>query len=69
MLEIFIVFFFFFRSSHSSLSSTNPFESEIESDINNINGSQLSLRTKTYRKKRKAPSAPTKIMVNLYILT
>ncbi|KRG03860.1 ras guanine nucleotide exchange factor Q isoform X2 [Drosophila mojavensis] len=53
------------RSSHSSLSSTNPFESEIESDINNINGSQLSLRTKTYRKKRKAPSAPTKIMITV----
>ncbi|XP_023163447.2 myb-like protein D isoform X3 [Drosophila hydei] len=51
------------RSSYSSLSSTNPFESEIESDVNNIESSTLGLRTKTYRKKRRAPSVPTKIMV------
>ncbi|XP_030556591.1 MATH and LRR domain-containing protein PFE0570w isoform X2 [Drosophila novamexicana] len=52
------------RSSYSSLSSTNPFESEVESDVNHSGCSTVGLRPKSYRKKkRKAPSVPTKNMV------
>ncbi|XP_064546861.1 putative uncharacterized protein DDB_G0282133 isoform X2 [Drosophila montana] len=52
------------RSSYSSLSSTNPFESEVDSDVNLSGCSTVGLRPKSYRKKkRKAPSVPTKNMV------
>ncbi|XP_070064845.1 homeobox protein 6 isoform X1 [Drosophila virilis] len=52
------------RSSYSSLSSTNPFESEVESDVNHSGCSTVGLRPKSYRKKkRKAPPVPTKNMV------
>ncbi|KAM8716536.1 hypothetical protein ACLKA7_003417 [Drosophila subpalustris] len=52
------------RSSQASLASTNPFESDIDSDATDIGSVSLGGCRKSYRKKRRAPLAPTKEMVN-----
>ncbi|XP_075151543.1 uncharacterized protein LOC142225621 isoform X2 [Haematobia irritans] len=56
------------RSSHSSMASTNPFESDIDDDNEDINGmisanggSTSTLSKSTPRKKRRAPAPPTPI--------
>ncbi|XP_034471864.1 uncharacterized protein LOC117779698 isoform X2 [Drosophila innubila] len=51
------------RSSQASLASTNPFESDIDSDATDIGSVSLGGCRKSYRKKRRAPLAPTIEMV------
>ncbi|XP_034099174.1 mucin-5AC isoform X2 [Drosophila albomicans] len=52
------------RSSQTSLVSSNPFESDIESDATDIGSVSLGGVRKSYRKKRRAPLAPTKEMLS-----
>ncbi|XP_017837779.1 putative uncharacterized protein DDB_G0291812 [Drosophila busckii] len=47
-----------YRASNTSLASSNPFESDMESDINDISANSTGGVRKSYRKKRRAPLAP-----------
>ncbi|EDW76060.2 uncharacterized protein Dwil_GK15264 [Drosophila willistoni] len=53
------------RSSQSSLSSTNPFESDVETNVDSISTTSR----KSYRKKKRAPLPPPRATINNDITT
>ncbi|XP_068151425.1 uncharacterized protein [Drosophila tropicalis] len=53
------------RLSQSSLSSTNPFESDVETNVDSISTTSR----KSYRKKRRAPLPPPRATINNEITT
>lgn len=60
------------RSSQTSMSSTNPFETDNEDDVDGLNVSEVTSITssiRTPRKKRRAPAPPTPLQINVRGIT